>query len=264
VYIRKILAALLVAISPWLWADDLTPEQKHLIDQQVDQRLEQFLKSDEFQNAVNEGILDFIAEQNQQRAQEDATSKAERSKVILPITDEDYIYGDKNARFTLIEYSDYECPYCKKFHKTAEEFVGQNSDVNWVYRHFPLDFHNPLAQKEAEAAECAGDIAGNEGFWAYSEEIFKRTRSNGNGFPIKNLIPLAKELGINEKQFSECINSERFKNKVLDQYKQGQQAGVSGTPGNFLVDTKSGNIIPLSGAQPLSALNNALEQLREN
>lgn len=261
---RKWIAIGLFVLSSAIQADDLTPEQILLINDKIEEQLEAYFQSAAFQEAIQQGIIDFVEKQNEERAAKDAEVVNQRSKLVPPKGDNEYVFGQANARFTLIEYSDFECPFCKKFHVTAEQFVKQNPDVNWVYRHFPLDFHNPGAQKQAEAAECAGELLGNKGYWDYSRLIFERTRSNGKGFPIQNLVPLAVELGMSEFNFRTCLDSEKYRNKVLRQYQEGQQAGVTGTPGNFLRDNDTGNIIAVHGAQPLSNLNKALSQLKDN
>jgi protein-disulfide isomerase len=246
-----------------VWADDLTPEQQYLIDERIAEQLDAYFASEAFQKEIQQGIIRFVEEQNRLRTESQARSANQRMQNVIPLNDQDYVYGDPDARFTLIEYSDFECPFCKKFHVTAEAFIDQNPDVNWVYRHFPLDFHNPGAQKQAEAAECAGELSGNAGFWRYSKAIFERTRSNGKGFPIRNLVPLANELGMDSEEFGDCLNSEKYREKVLSQYKEGQEAGVTGTPGNFLRDNLTGQTLPVHGAQPLSSLVKALQQLKE-
>ncbi|AJQ97457.1 DsbA family protein [Gynuella sunshinyii] len=249
--------------TPVTLAAELSQEQKLMVEQLVEEKVNTFIQSDAFQQAISEGIYRFIETQNAQRAEQEAKTKARQAEIILPVTSQDHVYGDPDARYTLIEYSDYECPFCKKFHVTAESFVDAHSDVNWVYRHFPLDFHNPGAQTEAEAAECAAEVGGKQAFWDYSRLIFQRTRSNGKGFPIENLTPLAEELGYDVKAFAQCLEAGTFKNKVLQQFQQGQSAGVSGTPGNFLVDNQKGTIIPVTGAQPLEVLEQVLQQLKE-
>lgn len=259
--LRHLFLSIILTLSSFIYGTDLTPEMKDLVAEEVEARWQKIINSDEFDARVTESILNFIKEQNQARGQQEVLQRAVQN--INPVDpSNDYIYGKQEAEFSLVEYSDYECPFCKKFHKTAKQFISNNEDVNWIYRHFPLDFHNPGAQKQAEAAECAGVQTGNEGFWSYTDAIFKRTRSNGNGFPIENLVPLANELGLDVKEFKSCLESEATKTKVLNQYANGQAAGVTGTPGNFLIHNATGNLMVINGAQRLSSLEQALEELK--
>ncbi|MDD5469853.1 MAG: DsbA family protein [Candidatus Peribacteraceae bacterium] len=82
----------------------------------------------------------------------------------------DYIRGDKGATYSLIEYSDFECPFCARHHPTMQQFIADEPDVNWVYRHFPLGFH-PNAQRAAEASECAGEQGK---FWEYADLLYEK------------------------------------------------------------------------------------------
>ncbi|TCK02351.1 DsbA family protein [Marinobacterium mangrovicola] len=234
------------------------------IEQLIDQKLQEYFSSEAFDKQVEASIVRFIEKQNQARA-EQARQQRQAQVANLPPVDpaSDYVRGAPDAVFTLVEYSDYECPYCKRFHVTAKTFVENNPDVNWVYRHFPLNFHNPGAQKEAEAAECAGALGGSEAFWRYSDLIFERTRSNGKGFPIANLGPLAEELGLDRQAFDSCMSEERFRDKVLAQTEDGKASGVTGTPGNFLLHNASGEAVAISGAQPLASLEAVLQQMKD-
>lgn len=90
---------------------------------------------------------------------------------VDPVTDKDHLYGNKNARYVLIEYSDFECPFCKRFHPTAQQLVTDyKGQLSWVYRHFPLPFH-PSAQEFAESSECIAKLAGNDAFWKWGDEM---------------------------------------------------------------------------------------------
>lgn len=244
-------------------ADSLTPAQQDFIDQAIEKKWQEFLDSEEFGKRVEKSIIQYIQNQNQARANQQQIQAQQAAKNVSKVDpSSDYIFGDPNAAYSLIEYSDYECPFCKRFHNTAKAFIDKNPQVNWVYRHFPLGFHNPGAQKQAEAAECAGALNGNQAFWNYTDTIYERTKSNGKGFPIENLVPLAEELGINKEAFESCFNNETYRDKVLEQFANGQAAGVTGTPGNFLLNHESGEIAVLTGALPLSALEQALEKLK--
>ncbi len=182
--------------------------------------------------------------------------------VAPPITKADHIRGDIRAPLIWIEYSDFECPFCKRFHPTMlrmlEEYAGK---IKFVYRHFPLSFHQN-AQKEAEASECANELGGTKAFWKYTDLIFERTTANGTGFALDALVPLAKEIGLNETKFKNCLDSGKYAAHVQQDEAGGQGAGVNGTPGSFLIG-KDGKAQLLSGALPYEQVKAAIEaQLR--
>lgn len=185
---------------------------------------------------------------------------------VPPVTDEDHIRGElKNYEVTLVEYSDFECPFCKRFHPTAEALVAAFPDkVNWVYRHFPLDFHNPAAQREAEASECVAELAGNEAFWRYANAIYAATPSNGEGVDEAGLERLAKDEGIDPGRFSECLASGRHVKRVDEDFREGQAVGVTGTPGNFLRDNRTGRTLVRPGAIDLDRLKRDVATLLES
>lgn len=179
---------------------------------------------------------------------------------VKPVSKDDHVRGNEKASVTLIEYSDIECPFCKRFHPTVlrlmKEYEGK---VKWVYRHFPLSFH-ANAQKEAEATECAASIGGNDAFWKYTDALYERTTSNGTGFALDQLVPLAKELGIDEGRFKECLDSGKMAQKVQQDFTEGQAAGVDGTPGNILV-AKDGTSVIVPGAVPYETLKSQVDQM---
>lgn len=172
----------------------------------------------------------------------------------------DHIRGDKNAKVFVIEYSDFECPFCIRHHPTLKKLVEDyKGKVAWVYRHYPLSFHQN-AQKEAEASECAAELGGNDAFWKYADKIFERTKGNGTGFALDQLVPLAKEIGLNEGKFKTCLDSGKYAQKVQDEMNTGSTAGINGTPGN-VIWTKDGKTKILSGAVPLDSLKAAIDPL---
>lgn len=169
---------------------------------------------------------------------------------VKKLQNDDHVKGDRNARILLIEYSDIECPFCKRFHETPQQLIdAYKGKVAWVYRHFPLSFH-ANAQKEAEATECANDQGGNDAFWKYLDTLFERTTSNGTGFAFDKMVPLANELGLNEAVFKDCLDSGKYADHVKNDIDEGTKAGVTGTPGNILLDTKTGKTKLIPGALP--------------
>lgn len=163
-----------------------------------------------------------------------------------------HIYGSQNARFTLVEFSDLECPYCKRFHNTPKQLVDEsNGNVNWEWMHLPLSFHNPAAQYGAEASECVADLNGNRSFWAYISEYYDHTRGNGQG--AQDLALLAANIGVDQDAFRRCMTEGRYRSKVQEDANKAASLGVSGTPATFLVDNLTGKSQMLGGAQPAEA-----------
>ncbi len=164
------------------------------------------------------------------------------------VTADDYIRGNPNAPITIVEFSDLECPFCKRFHPTVQQALAEYGDqVRWVYKHFPLDQIHSKADKEAEAAECAGELGGNEKFWAYIDRVFEITPSN-NGLDLTLLPQIAKEIDLDQNAFENCLNSGKYAEKVEKQYQEGIRLGVNGTPGSFVNGT------PVRGALPYENL----------
>ena len=177
---------------------------------------------------------------------------------IKDVTNNDHIRGNKNAKLSLVEYSDLECPFCKRFHPTMQELMKTYGDkIRWVYRHFPLSFH-ANAQKEAEATECIAELRGEDAFWTYVDKIFEKTTSNGTGFALDQLGPLAAEVGVNQSAFQSCLDGGKYAQLVKDQIADGTTGGVSGTPSTFLIDA-SGKSQVIVGAQPIESFKTAID-----
>jgi len=205
----------------------------------------------------------LVANNGAQGAPEAVPTQQLEAPDVPKVTKDDHIRGNKNAPVMLVEYSDYECPFCKNFHGTATQIMDQYKDkVAWVYRHYPLSFH-VNAQKEAEAAECAFDAGGEDAFWKYTDAIYERTTSNGTGFALDKLVPLAKEFGLDEAKFKQCLDSGKYEKKVKDQQEKGTAAGITGTPGNVLINVKTGKTRLIPGAVPFDQIKPEIDALLE-
>lgn len=117
-----------------------------------------------------EQLLEIVRAQGElpaELANEEADTDA-----VTPVTDADWVKGDRNAPIKIVEYSDFDCPFCGRFHESMDIVVRGNDDVAWVYRHFPLDRLHPEARYVAEAAECVGELGGEEAFWLFTDGYF--------------------------------------------------------------------------------------------
>ncbi len=203
-----------------------------------------------FKKTSNSSVAGTVVNNNSEQQ-----ANNQYNKPTISLKNSDYVRGNKNAKVLLVEYSDLECPYCKTFHQSMKEIMTQYGDkIAWVYRHFPLSFH-ANAQKEAEAAECAGKLGGADKYWAYIDAIFARTKAGGTGFALDNLPKLASELGLNQTQFTSCLDSGEFASKVQADLQEGSSYGVSGTPTVFI------NGQAVAGAVPIEQLKSILDQV---
>lgn len=159
---------------------------------------------------------------------------AETLATMPAVSDDDYIRGDENADVVLVEYSDYECPFCNRFHPTTKQILEEFSNVALVYRHYPLPFH-PLAQKAAETAECVGKVGGNEAFWTYTDSLFAAAEKTGGTLSQEMLDEAVTASGASVSQVTTCVESGEMTERVTAQSTTGGTAGISGTPGTIIV-----------------------------
>ena len=165
-------------------------------------------------------------------------------------TDDDAVKGEEDAQVTIIEFSDYECPFCQRFYsQTLTQIQSQYIDTGkakLVYRDFPLSNIHPQAQKAAEAAECAGEQGK---YYEMHDKLFE----NGVEGGIAGFKQYAQEIGLNTNEFNSCLDSGKMADEISKDFKDGQQVGVQGTPAFFV----NGKLI--SGAQPFSVFQEAIE-----
>ena len=126
----------------------------------------------------------------------------------IVITKDDHIRGNFDAPVTIVEFSDFECPFCSRFHDTMKQVMEKYPNkVRWVYKHFPLDSIHAEARPAAEASECASEQGK---FWEYADELVARQSSLGDS----TYSAIARDIGLNIGQFEECYESGKYKNKV--------------------------------------------------
>ena len=165
------------------------------------------------------------------------------------ITTDDHVKGSiEDAKVVIVEYSDFECPYCSSHHPTLQKVVDTyGDDVAWVYRHFPLSFH-PEAQSSALASECAAEQGK---FWEFADAMFIGQENLGDSLYTNT----AKSLGLNMNKFTDCYESEKYAEKVDGDLASGGIAGVTGTPGTFV----NGQLV--SGAVPFATFSGVIDGL---
>jgi protein-disulfide isomerase len=171
-------------------------------------------------------------------------SQQEQKTADARIVDDsrDHIFGSADASIFVIEYSDLECPFCKRYHDNVlsqlKETYADNDDVAFVFRHFPLDepYTRPLhasATEEAIAAECVATLGGDEAFFDFVDTIFATTASDGQ-YDLSTLPEVAAQAGVDRTSFSTCYENKDTESLVTEDFQDGVNAGVEGTPTVFI------------------------------
>ena len=179
---------------------------------------------------------------------------------MAAISDSDHVRGNPDAPVKIVEYSDTECPFCKRFHSTMQEVMneyGKDGKVAWVYRHFPLDQLHSKARKEAVALECADEQGGNDKFWSYADRLYEITPAN-NGLDPSELPKIAQYVGLDVAKFNTCLASTKYDAHIEADVQNATATGGNGTPWSIVVD-KNGKKYPLSGAQPYASVKQLID-----
>lgn len=179
------------------------------------------------------------------------TAVVRDSGKATPEIGDDVVLGDPDAPVTVIEFGDYQCPFCEKFFRETEPLLRreyiETGKVKMVYKDFPISSIHPYATAAAEAAQCAKDQGK---YWVYHDALFERQQLLGG----LDYVRLAGELGMDAVQFKSCIDSRKYKEEVENDYQEGIAAGVQGTPATFV------NGVLIAGAQPYAVFKAAIDE----
>lgn len=166
-----------------------------------------------------------------------------------------WLYGRPGARYTLIEYADLECPFCRSYFLVLKHWIDTHPEVNWQWHHLPLAIHEPAATVSARLVECVGATDGQAAFWQAVEWVYASTRGNGHGLPedlaYPDITPAAKQ----------CLASDRPDALIHAQAEEAAQNGVSATPALRLRDRETGKTLLLLGPVEGDALLSAMDLL---
>ncbi len=169
----------------------------------------------------------------------------------LPAVQKDeHIRGDlSKAKVVMIEYSDFQCPFCERHHPTLQKIADDYGDqIAWVYRQFPLTSIHPNAMPAALASECASEQGK---FWEFADAMFAGQTANLEGDAATATAfetATAKNLGLNMSKYNDCVSSKKYQAVVDGDQSGGEAAGVNGTPATFINGTM------VSGAVPYATL----------
>lgn len=180
--------------------------------------------------------------------------------LVRPVSTDDRIMGNPQARVKLVEYADIDSEFSKQFQATMQQVMSEyaaGGEVAWVYRHFPLLDQHAGAASHAEAAECAGFLGDDDAFWRFIDAL-QSAAPGENEFPISGYPAIARQLGLPEAELQTCLTDGRFTKKVYDDSTNAMAAGAEGTPFTVvLVDGQKS--VGIQGALPYDDMKKVIE-----
>ena len=178
---------------------------------------------------------------------------------IRPASAQDHIIGSPNAPIVLVEYSDFQCPFCSLIFPTLKKIVADsNGQIAWVYRNLPLPpTMHPNARPAAEAAECVAAELGNSAYWKFIDTVFTHQQSIGDAFYHKTAVAL----GADPTAFDACTEKQTYDARIVADETEAGNNGGSGTPYTIIVG-KKGAPVPFSGALPEAQILAKIKQVQ--
>jgi protein-disulfide isomerase len=243
----------LVTGPAWAQTSQASPDELSAIKSDIER-----IKAD--LEAVKSQIGQIVRFLSQRQAQGQGGPQAPTGPVRASVADAP-VLGRPDAPVTLVEFSDYQCPYCQRFFTTTLPTIKKDyietGKVRYVFRDFPLDQIHPLARKAAEAAHCAGDQGK---YWEMHDVLYR----NQQALEVPQLAEHARKLGLDGAKFDECLSSGRHADRVAKGLTDGTAAGVNGTPGFVVAKTTPGDTVegaPIVGAQPIEVFRQIIDKL---
>ena len=176
---------------------------------------------------------------------------------VPPPSASDHIIGDPNAPVVLIEYLDFQCYYCMQVHPTLKRIVDESKgQIAWVMRNLPLDSLHPEARPAALAAECIAEQKGNDGWWAFADDMF----SSQDNMGTPRYLALAQKAGVNMAQYLSCTSTKKYNDKLDAQSGEAYAAGGQGTP--FTIVYGNGASVPVSEALPYAQFSSVIKAVQ--
>jgi protein-disulfide isomerase len=169
----------------------------------------------------------------------------------------DHIIGSPTAPIVMVEYSDFQCPYCQMIYPSLKQIESTSAGkIAWVMRDFPLYQIHPNAMPAANAAECIAAQLGNAGWWQFADDDFANQANIGTAF----FTAEAQKLGVNMTEYNTCVTNSTYLSKIEQDTTDAENAGGNGTPFTVIINTKTGKQYPISGALPLAQIQSVIAQ----
>lgn len=273
--------ALALAGASAYWAKSASESVRSLEETIADQqekiaRLERqttnqllFRNQSAFENAVKE-IISRVEQEKVLAERKRVAERYQSAMEKLPSNlSNQHIYGSPYALVSIIEFSDFECPYCRKFHPVVKELVDGLSEgvnpklVNWRFKHYPLSFHEPNASNKAVFAECVSKMAGNRAFWLASDQLYNLAGTGRRTFGQADMEQIARIAGVSDLDaLNRCMRSDRTILARIESDKAlARKLNINGTPAVLIVNNQTGARQLVNGMSSVPQLVEAIKKV---
>jgi protein-disulfide isomerase len=191
----------------------------------------------------------------------DGSSSKTVSSTPRPIDSSDFIQGNPNAPILIVEYSDYDCPFCKQYHDTLSQIMeeyGVTGRVAWVYRQYPIGQLHPNSPNVSKAALCVGSLGGGDAFWKFTDMIFENRELDEPTNPIK-LPDYASEAGVSKDEYFACLDSNKMEDPLKQSVADAFDIGARGTPYTVIMVGNEQAVV--NGAQSYEVVKSIIDNL---
>jgi protein-disulfide isomerase len=191
----------------------------------------------------------------------DSTEATVAKGTVRAVDPTDYVRGNPNAPIVMIEYSDYDCPFCKQYHETLNQIMneyGVTGKVAWVYRQFPLPQLHPNAPEISEAALCVGSLGGSTAFWTFTDKIFQERAIDEQTNMVK-LPEYASDAGVDKGAYQSCLSTNQMEEQVKASIAEALDLGAVGTPYTIMIVGNEQAIV--NGAQSYEVVKSIIDNL---
>lgn len=211
-------------------------------------------------------IVDARMEVIEKRKALEAVARLEQGYELAQVStpDKRMLYGDHNAIYTLQEFADIECPYCRKMHSGIKQVIDHSQGViNWEFKHFPLPSHNPAAADESLIVGCIAENYGNKKAWVALEKLVIETRGAGKGIE-NDAESFARDLGLNGRIIKNCIAADDVKHKINEDFNDGRKLNLKSTPAIRVINNKTKEEYLIKGYKTPDQILELLSKIMEN
>ncbi len=191
-----------------------------------------------------------------------APKKSDNTDKVNPVTSDEHIKGNPDASVMIVVYSDFDCPFCNRFHDSMTKIIEKDSDLAWVYRQFPIEQLHPQATSVAMASECVAEIGGNDAFWIFTDGYYAARGSGDKTLHSELIFKLVDEASVSQSSFTECFESGRHLEDIQYDLSNGAATGGGGTPWSIIIGP-TGKTYPVNGAVPQQVIEQMVEVARQ-